>query len=166
MTIVDNEVLVEREARMRLWPSPNICHEVNITRVLPQGPAQLVQEGEMGHDQGQTSCARRNDSGKRICHNIGGAWLVFDNIIKAKELREIRLLLRSLNYLGHKVLQTPVIRQDRERRAEEVVTPLPNRGGDGVEFSDIRRGSLQTWTKHFAKIGDRVLELKENNTHG
>lgn len=107
---------------------------------------------EKGNRENQ-ALAGGGDPRKSICCCIVGASPVLDG------LNQILLLFGSLDYLIHQVLQALMVSNNSERMAEEVVTPFTDDGGDGMEFPDIGRGTLQPGAESLAKKRDWMSML-------
>lgn len=86
----------------------------------------------MGHGESEAGSFRRSDTRKSICNDISGTRLVFNSVVEAEKFGQICLLFGSLNDLRHEVLQTPVVREDGEGCAKQIMMPFPHCRRNGV----------------------------------
>lgn len=76
------------------------------------------------------------------------------------------LLLGGLDYLGHQLSKAPMVSQNCETVAQEVLSPLAHGDSDGVQLLDVGGGLMDAWAKCLAKERNWVALLDEENSHG
>lgn len=59
-----------------------------------------------------------------------------------------------------------MVYDDGKRVAQQIVPPFSHNRCNFVEFLDIHRRLLQSWTEHLIVEGDWVIVLVQNNSHG
>lgn len=77
---------------------------------------------------------RMSNTRKSICGCVQCPNLVLNRIVITQNIGQIVLLLQSLNYLGHKFLETFMVRQDREWVPEQVLSPFTSGRNDSMKF--------------------------------
>ena len=75
------------------------------------------------------------------------------------------MLLRRLDDLSEKFLETPMVSQDGEALTKKVSAPFLDCSGNGEQLADICRGAEELGAEGFAEESNGVTVLREDRTH-